>query len=155
MVAHAGSDHPRLLQYGKNSILSSEEQQRGGISRNHQLDACLWAEKIPQEASRGVIESCYSTTVITSNGYTADFAINDGNIKNSCWIKLSDYGCLEGTDTCMQENSCKAFSGSFSEDVLDILIAGRENSPWVAFIAEKRSHSFLLSLIITLQTTTR
>ena len=97
----------------------------------------VYGQKDPQEASRGVIESCYSTTVITSNGYTADFAINDGNIKNSCWIKLSDYGCLEGTDTCMQENSCKAFSGSFSEDVLDILIAGRENSPWVAFIAEK------------------
>ena len=97
----------------------------------------IYGQKNPEEASRGIIESCYSTVEITSSGYTADFAIIDGSVKNSCWIKSSDYGCLEGTDTCTQEDNCKAFSDGLAEDSLDILIAERESSPWVAFIAEK------------------
>ena len=97
----------------------------------------VYGQKNPEEASRGVIESCYSTVEITSSGYTADFAIIDGSVKNSCWIKSSDCGCLEGTDKCTQEDNCKEFSDSLAEDSWDILIAERESSPWVAFVAEK------------------
>ena len=98
----------------------------------------VYGQQNPTEASRGVIENCYSVTDISSKGFTADFAINDGSIRNCCWISLSEYGCLEGMDKCTVEDSCVAYTAeNLPEESLEVLNANREDSPWVGFAIDK------------------
>ena len=97
-----------------------------------------YGQQNPTEASRGVIENCYSVTDISSKGYTADFAINDGSVENCCWISLSEYGCLAGMDNCKTDDSCVTYTTEkLPKESLEVLNANREDSPWVGFDMDK------------------